>query len=106
MKLRRVNSSYYDVKDFIDKMKHDVKGYEDEFEKAQKSGNVEKMAEYNMKKNNLMNSKDFSKLNELENLDKQIRDYEKYLKEFPEDEKVQKMVYDAKRRALEIMDEK
>ena len=59
-----------------------------------------------MKKNNLMNSKDFSKLNELENLDKQIRDYEKYLKEFPEDEKVQKMVYDAKRRALEIMDEK
>lgn len=106
MKLRRVNSSYYDVKDFIDKMKHDVKGYEDEFEKAQKSGNVEKMAEYNMEKNNLMNSKDFSKLNELENLDKQIRDYEKYLKEFPEDEKVQKMVYDAKRRALEIMDEK
>ena len=106
MKLRRVNSSYYDVKDFIDKMKHDVKGYEDEFEKAQKSGNVEKMAEYNMKKNNLMNSKDFSKLNELENLDKQIRDYEKYLKEFPEDERVQKMVYDAKRKALEIMEKK
>lgn len=106
MKLRRVNSSYYKVRDFIDNMKHDVKGYEDEFEKAQKSGNVEKMAEYNMKKNNLMDSKDFSKLNELEQLDKQIRDYEKYLKEFPEDENVQKMVYDAKRRALEIMDEK
>lgn len=106
MKRSRINSSYYEVRDFIDKMKHDVKGYEDAIDKAQENGDIGKMAEYNMKKNNLMNSKEFSKLNELENLDKQIRDYEKYLKEFPEDEKVQKMVYDAKRRALEIMDEK
>ena len=105
MKKRRVNANYQrKVVDFVNKMEHDYKGYERQIQDP-KTNDFDR-AEYILKSNELQSSKDFQKAYELKSYIEAVADFEKWLKEFGDNEDMENQLYELKLRALEIVGEK
>ena len=105
VKKRRVNANYQrKVVDFVNKMEHDYKGYERQIQDP-KTNDFDR-AEYILKSNELQSSKDFQKAYELKSYIEAVADFEKWLKEFGDNEDMENQLYELKLRALEIAGEK
>ena len=105
VKKRRVNANYQrKVVDFVNKMEHDYQGYERQIQDP-KTNDFDR-AEYILKSNELQSSKDFQKAYELKSYIEAIADFEKWLKEFGDNEDMENQLYELKLRALEIAGEK
>lgn len=102
VKKRRVNANYQrKVVDFVNKMEHDYKGYERQIQDP-KTNDFDR-AEYILKSNELQSSKDFQKAYELKSYIEAVADFEKWLKEFGDNEDMENQLYELKLRALEIV---
>ena len=83
---------------------HLYKGYERQIQDP-KTNDFDR-AEYILKSNKLQSSKDFQKAYELKSYIEAISDFEKWLKEFGDNEDMENQLYELKLRALEIVGEK
>lgn len=99
VKLKRINSNYQDVVDFYSKIKHDERGYE---KKIDETKDYFEQAEYQSKLNKLLDSEEYGRYQDLENIVETIKDLEKLLKDDPDDEQLRDELYASKLKAIEI----
>ena len=101
MQLRRVNSSFYKVKDFINEFEYDRKSLENAIREAGKDGNMLEVAKYQDELNQLFNSARCQKYVKLKAIEKGVKSYEEWLNETPNDEMMQDMVIGLKKEGIE-----
>ena len=101
MQLRRVNSSFYKVKDFINEFEYDRKSLEDAIRESGKEGNMLEVAKYQDELNQLFNSARCQKYVKLKAIEKGVKSYEEWLNETPNDEMMQDMVIGLKKEGIE-----
>ena len=101
MQLRRVNSSFYKVKDFINEFEYDRKSLENAIREAGKDGNMLEVAKYQDELNQLFNSARCQKYVKLKVIEKGVKSYEEWLNETPNDEMMQDMVIGLKKEGIE-----
>ncbi len=99
VKLKRINSNYQDVVDFYSKIKHDERGYE---KKIDETKDYFEQAEYQSKLNKLLDSEEYGRYQDLENIVETIKDQEELLKDYPDDEQLRDELYASKLKAIEI----
>lgn len=99
VKLKRINSNYQDVVDFYSKIKHDERGYE---KKIDETKDYFEQAEYQSKLNKLLDSEEYGRYQDLENIVETIKDQEELLKDDPDDEQLRDELYALKLKAIEI----
>lgn len=99
VKLKRINSNYQDVVDFYSKIKHDERGYE---KKIDETKDYFEQAEYQSKLNKLLDSEEYGRYQDLENIVETIKDQEELLKDDPDDEQLRDELYASKLKAIEI----
>lgn len=102
VKLKRINSNYQDVVKFYSKIKHDERGYEKKIDETK--DNFEQ-AEYQVKLNKLLDSKEYGRYQDLENIVKAIEKMEKLQKADPDNEQLRDDLYKLKLGAIEIYHE-
>lgn len=103
VKIRRINSSFYDVIKFIEEFKFDQKSLEDEITISYKEGNILASEESRKKLEELLRSDRARKYIELENIVNSVNDIEKYMKEMPDDETTQAILYQLKTKGIDIL---
>ena len=103
VKLSRVNSRFYDVKNFVDEFEYDLKSYEDAIELAQKEKDAFKTAEYAAKREELIKSERAGRYQLLKGYVKAAKDCEDYLEELPEDEVTRNFLYNLKQEAINLL---
>ena len=103
VKLSRVNSRFYDVKNFVDEFEYDLKSYEDAIELAQKEKDAFKTAEYVSKREELVKSERAGRYQLLKGYVKAAKDCEDYLEELPEDEVTRNFLYNLKQEAINLL---
>lgn len=103
VKIRRINSSFYDVIKFIEEFKFDHKSLEDEITSSYKEGNALASEESRKKLEELLRSDRARKYIELENIVNSVNDIEKYMKEMPDDEITQAILYQLKTKGIDIL---
>ena len=103
VKLSRVNSRFYDVKNFVDEFEYDLKSYEDAIELAQKEKDAFKTAEYVAKREELIKSERAGRYQLLKGYVKAAKDCEDYLEELPEDEVTRNFLYNLKQEAINLL---
>ncbi|MBU3813567.1 MAG: hypothetical protein H9791_03540 [Candidatus Bacteroides intestinipullorum] len=101
MQLRRVNSSFYKVKDFINEFEYDRKSLENAIREAGKEGNMLDVAKYQDELNQLFNSERCQKYVKLKAIENGVKSYEEWLNETPDDEMMQDMVIGLKKEGIE-----
>ena len=101
MQLRRVNSSFYKVKDFINEFEYDWKSLENAIREAGKEGNMLDVAKYQDELNQLFNSERCQKYVKLKAIENGVKSYEEWLNETPDDEMMQDMVIGLKKEGIE-----
>lgn len=106
VKMRRVNSSFYDVIRFTEEFKFDQKSLEDEIQNALKEGNKEKAIQSGKDLEELLNSDRAKKFIELESIVEAAKDFDRYMKEIPDDENTQGIVYEIKMKGIERLKQK
>lgn len=106
VKVRRVNSSFYDVIRFTEEFKFDRKSLEDEIQNSLKEGNKEKAMQSGKDLEELLNSDRAKKFIELENIVEAAKDFDRYMKEIPEDENTQGIIYEIKMKGIERLKQK
>lgn len=99
----RVNSRFYDVKNFVDEFEYDLKSYEDAIELAQKEKDAFKTAEYVSKREELVKSERAGRYQLLKGYVKAAKDCEDYLEELPEDEVTRNFLYNLKQEAINLL---
>ena len=102
VKMRRINSSFYDVIKFTEEFKFDQKSLEDEITSSYKEGNALASEESRKKLEELLRSR-ARKYIELENIVNSVNDIEKYMKEMPDDETTQAILYQLKTKGIDIL---
>ena len=102
VKLKRINSNYQDVVEFYSKIKHDERGYENKIDETK--DNFEQ-AEYQVKLNKLLDSEEYGRYKDLENIVKAIEKMEKLQKADPDNEQLRDDLYKLKLGAIEIYHE-
>ena len=105
VKLRRINSSFYKVRDFINEFEYDRKSYQDAIQEALNEGNLLDVAEHQDKLNRLLNGERSHKYILLKEIDDAAKTYEDYLKEMPNDEMTRNLLYGIKMRGMELLRE-
>lgn len=103
VKIRRINSSFYDVIKFTEEFKFDQKSLEDEITSSYKEGNALASEESRKKLEELLRSDRARKYIELENIVNSVNDIEKYMKEMPDDETTQAILYQLKTKGIDIL---
>lgn len=103
VKMRRINSSFYDVIKFTEEFKFDQKSLEDEITSSYKEGNALASEESRKKLEELLRSDRARKYIELENIVNSVNDIEKYMKEIPDDETTQAILYQLKTKGIDIL---
>lgn len=103
VKMRRINSSFYDVIKFTEEFKFDQKSLEDEITSSYKEGNTLSSEESRKKLEELLRSDRARKYIELENIVNSVNDIEKYMKEMPDDETTQAILYQLKTKGIDIL---
>lgn len=103
VKMRRINSSFYDVIKFTEEFKFDQKSLEDEITSSYKEGNALASEESRKKLEELLRSDRARKYIELENIVNSVNDIEKYMKEMPDDETTQAILYQLKTKGIDIL---
>lgn len=103
VKMRRINSSFYDVIKFTEEFKFDQKSLEDEINSSYKEGNTLSSEESRKKLEELLRSDRARKYIELENIVNSVNDIEKYMKEMPDDETTQAILYQLKTKGIDIL---
>lgn len=101
--MRRINSSFYDVIKFTEEFKFDQKSLEDEITSSYKEGNALASEESRKKLEELLRSDRARKYIELENIVNSVNDIEKYMKEMPDDETTQAILYQLKTKGIDIL---
>lgn len=105
VKLRRLNSQYHEVNDFIDEYKHDLKGYYKAMTNADEKGDMLEYAEYKTKYDKLVDEKS-GMYEDLVELNNAVKEFNGYLKENPDDERSRDMLYELMLRGIERMKKK
>ena len=105
VKLKRINSSFYKVRDFVNEFEYDRKSYQDAIREAQKEGNMLDVADYTSQLEDLFDSDRAKKYVQLKDLVDASKRYEDYLKEFPEDETTRNLLYGIKMEGIERLRE-
>ena len=105
VKLKRINSSFYKVRDFVNEFEYDRKSYQDAIREAQKEGNMLDVADYISQLEDLLDSDRAKKYVQLKDLVDASKRYEDYLKEFPEDETTRNLLYGIKMEGIERLRE-
>ncbi len=105
VKLKRINSSFYKVRDFVNEFEYDRKSYQDAIREAQKEGNMLDVADYTSQLEDLLDSDRAKKYVQLKDLVDASKRYEDYLKEFPEDETTRNLLYGIKMEGIERLRE-
>lgn len=105
VKLKRINSSFYKVRDFVNEFEYDRKSYQDAIREAQKEGNMLDVADYISQLEDLFDSDRAKKYVQLKDLVDASKRYEDYLKEFPEDETTRNLLYGIKMEGIERLRE-
>ena len=105
VKLKRINSSFYKVRDFVNEFEYDRKSLEDAIRESRKSGDMLKMADYISQLEDLFDSDRAKKYVQLKDLVDASKRYEDYLKEFPEDETTRNLLYGIKMEGIERLRE-
>lgn len=103
VKIRRINSSFYDVIKFTEEFKFDQKSIENQMNNSLKEGNKEEYMKSKKQLEELLKSDRAKKYIQLDNIVDSTKDFEKYLKEMPDDETTQGMLYQLKSKGLEIL---
>lgn len=103
VKIRRINSSFYDVIKFTEEFKFDQKSLENQMNNSLKEGNKEEYMKSKKQLEELLKSDRAKKYIQLDNIVDSTKDFEKYLKEMPDDETTQGMLYQLKSKGLEIL---
>lgn len=103
VKIRRINSSFYDVIKFTEEFKFDQKSLENQMNNSLKEGNKEEYMKSKKQLEELLKSDRAKKYIQLDNIVNSTKDFEKYLKEMPDDETTQGMLYQLKSKGLEIL---
>lgn len=103
VKMRRINSSFYDVIKFTEEFKFDQKSLEDEITSSYKEGNALASEQSRKKLEELLRSDRARKYIELENIVNSVNDIEKYMKEMPDDETTQAILYQLKTKGIDIL---
>ena len=106
VKVRRVNSSFYDVIRFTEEFKFDRKSLEDEIQNSLKEGNKEKAMQSGKDLEELLNSDRAKKFIELDSIVEAAKDFDRYMKEIPEDENTQGIIYEIKMKGIERLKQK
>lgn len=106
VKVRRVNSSFYDVIRFTEEFKFDRKSLEDEIQNSLKEGNKEKAMQSRKDLEELLNSDRAKKFIELESIVEAAKDFDRYMKEIPEDENTKEIIYEIKMKGIERLKQK
>ena len=105
VKLKRINSPFYKVRDFVNEFEYDRKSLEDAIRESRKSGDMLKMADYISQLEDLFDSDRAKKYVQLKDLVDASKRYEDYLKEFPEDETTRNLLYGIKMEGIERLRE-
>lgn len=105
VKLRRLNSKFHEVRDFVKEFEHDRKGYKDAMSKYYSKGDMLEYAEYKTKLEKLYDEKAYM-YEDLSEISKAVNDYNKYLKENPDDERSRDMLYELMLRGVKRMEDK
>ena len=103
MQLRRINSRFYDVKDFVTDFEYDMGRYADRVEQGKKEHDSLKVAAGMAEYNKLLESDRAAKYTELVEIADSVDAYEKYLKEFPDDEATKNLLYQIKLHGIEVL---
>jgi hypothetical protein len=91
------------VGDFVNEFEHDLKEYTKAIKESEKDKDLLRKAEYVEKLEKLINSPDSKKYQILKEVNKSVKEYDKYLKEFPDDEETQAIVYRIKMEGIEML---
>ena len=105
VRLRRINSSFYKVRDFINEFEYDRKSYIDAIRDARKKGDILDMAEHQEKLNRLLNGDRSYKYIRLKEIDDAAKTYEDYLEDMPDDKTTRNLLYGIKMRGIEVLRE-
>lgn len=103
VRIRRINSRFYDVKDFVTDFEYDMDRYAKRVEAGKKGHDPMMVADGITEYHRLLDSERARKYNELVEITKSVEACEKYLKEFPDDEATQNLLYQMKSRGIEIL---
>ena len=103
VRIGRINSRFYDVKDFVTDFEYDMDRYAKRVEAGKKGHDPMMVADGITEYHRLLDSERARKYNELVGITKSVDACEKYLKEFPDDEATQNLLYQMKSRGIEIL---
>ena len=101
LKGRRIDSRFYDVKDFVDEFEYDRKSYQDKMKESKQKHDLLELAKYTSLLDELERSGRCSKYIDMKRSMDSVKVYEKYLDKNPDDEVTRNLVLGVKARAIE-----
>lgn len=105
VKISRINSRYYDVRDFLDEFEFDKRSYEKSIQESERKHDMIDLARNITEYQQLMRGSRAVQYVQLKEYDNAIRQYERYLKLFPDDEVSMNQYNTLKAQAVKIYDE-
>ena len=105
VRLQRINSRFYEVRDFVMDFEFDRDRYLKRIAEGQKEHDSMKVAEGMTLYNDLIHSHRAAKYNRLARISGAVDAYEKYLKEFPDDEATRNQLYQIKSSGIDVLRE-
>ena len=105
VRLQRINSRFYEVRDFVMDFEFDRDRYLKRIAEGQKEHDSMKVAEGMTLYNDLIHSHRAAKYNRLARISGAVDAYEKYLKEFPDDEATRNLLYQIKSSGIDVLRE-
>ena len=105
VRLQRINSRFYEVRDFVMDFEFDRDRYLKRIAEGQKEHDSMKVAEGMSLYNALIHSHRAAKYNRLAKIKGAVDTYEKYLKEFPDDEATRNLLYQTKSIGIDVLRE-
>lgn len=103
VKLRRINSSFYDVKDFVNEFEYDRKSLQDAIDESVKKGDMIKVAEYSTELSSLLSGERALKYIHLKEIVEAADDYEEFLDKLPDNENVKNQLYEIKMNGINVL---
>ena len=103
VKLRRINSSFYDVKDFVSEFEYDRKSLQDAIDESVKKGDMIKVAEYSTELSSLLSGERALKYIHLKEIVEAADDYEEFLDKLPDNENVKNQLYEIKMNGINVL---
>lgn len=105
VKISRINSRYYDVRNFLDEFEFDKRSYEKSIQESERKHDMIDLAQNITEYQQLMRGSRAVQYVQLKEYDNAIRQYERYLKLFPDDEASMNQYNTLKAQAVKVYDE-